>query len=380
MLRKKVGVFKYFSVIFALMILVTSFTLITAFAKASDFKTSQKELKGEEKIVVLFDEAHGQKINSSLMKKALEAINSSENYEVYLNDKPLSYTNLYGVDILIITNPSNTSTFSSDEKLAVEKFVTTLNGSLFLLSNPVNLSSPYSGTASSLNSLLQTLEISELLGFAGGVHTNVIIDPVLVKNEPFSYILVNRSNFRDLTFVNEPENVDSLLVYSCSLRGSLPATVATANLTAYVLNADYEVSGADGEPVWLQKHIVGNDTRMLLCGSTIMFSDLNVSGTDKSWFESENNGVLWKNLIEWLAHKTPIIVPEKEDKLPRMDLIIIIISFAMFGVTALFRYKIKALEEEPISVVLERMREKKKETKEEKPKPKIKKKRKRKRR
>jgi len=362
------------------MILVTSFTLITAFAKASDFKTSQKELKGEEKIVVLFDEAHGQKINSSLMKKALEAINSSENYEVYLNDKPLSYTNLYGVDILIITNPSNTSTFSSDEKLAVEKFVTTLNGSLFLLSNPVNLSSPYSGTASSLNSLLQTLEISELLGFAGGVHTNVIIDPVLVKNEPFSYILVNRSNFRDLTFVNEPENVDSLLVYSCSLRGSLPATVATANLTAYVLNADYEVSGADGEPVWLQKHIVGNDTRMLLCGSTIMFSDLNVSGTDKSWFESENNGVLWKNLIEWLAHKTPIIVPEKEDKLPRMDLIIIIISFAMFGVTALFRYKIKALEEEPISVVLERMREKKKETKEEKPKPKIKKKRKRKRR
>lgn len=358
------------------MILVTSFTLITAFAKASDFKTSQKELKGEEKIVVLFDEVHGQKINSSLMKKALDAINSSENYEVYLNDKPLSYTNLLGVDILIITNPSNTSTFSSDEKLAVKKFVNTLNGSLFLLSNPVNLSSPYSGTASSLNSLLQSMEISDILGFPGGVHTNVIIDAVLVKNEPFSYILVNRSNFRDLTFVNEPENVNSLLLYSCSLRGIPQATVATANLTAYALTADYEVSGADEEPVWLQKHIVSNDTRMLLCGSTIMFSDLNVSRTDKSWFESENNGILWKNSIEWLAHKTPITVLEKEDKLPRMDLIIIIISFAMFGVTTLLKYKVKALEEEPISVVLERMREKKKEEKEKKPKIEKKKKRK----
>lgn len=356
------------------MILVSSFTLITAFAKAGDFKARQEELGGEDEIVVLFDEAHGQAINSSLMKKALEVINSSENYEVYVNDKPLSFTDLFGVDILIIPNPSNTSTFSSAEKLAIENFVTTLNGSLFLLSNPVNLSSPYSGTASSLNSLLQALEISELLGFAGGVHTNVIIDPVLVKNEPFSYILVNRSNFKDLTFVNETQNVNSLLVYSCALRGIQSATVATANLTAYVLNANYEASGEDREPVWLQKHIVGNDTRMLLCGSTIMFSDLIVSGTDKSWFETENNGVLWKNLVEWLAHKTPIIVLEEEDKLPRMDLIIIIISFVMFGITTLFRYRIKALEEEPISVVLERMREKKKETKEEEPKPKIKKK------
>jgi len=361
------------------MILVTSFTFITTFAKAGGFKTSQNELGGEDKIVILFDEAHSQTINSSLMKKALDTINSSENYEVYVNNKPLSFTNLFGVDILIIPNPSNTSTFSSNERLAVENFVTTLNGSLFLLSNPVNLSSPYSGTASSLNSLLQTLEISQLLGFTGGVHTNVIVDPVLVKNEPFSYILVNRSNFRDLTFINEPENVDSLLVYSCSLRGSIPAIVATANLTAYVLNADHEASGANAEPVWLQKHIVGNDTRILLCGSTIMFSDLNVTGTDKSWYETENNGILWKNLIEWLAHKTPIIELEEEDKLPRMDLLIIIISSVMFGITILFRYKIKALEEEPISVVLERMREKKKETIEEKPKIK-KKKKKRKRR
>jgi len=44
-------------------------------------------------------------------------------------------------------------------------------------------------------------------------------------------------------------------------------------------------------------------------GSTIMFSDINVTGTNTTWFDTLDNSQLWKNIIAWLLLQTPQTVP-----------------------------------------------------------------------
>jgi hypothetical protein len=41
-----------------------------------------------------------------------------------------------------------------------------------------------------------------------------------------------------------------------------------------------------------------------------MFSDINVTGTNTTWFNTLDNAQLWKNIIAWLLLQTPEIPPQ----------------------------------------------------------------------
>ena len=95
---------------------------------------------------ILFDEAHGQYFNRSLMEGALNELNNliPENNETEIEIQLLfqqsdfNSTNLQGIDLLIITNPGlqEEDIFLPSEIEAILDFVE-LGGSLFLLSNPL---------------------------------------------------------------------------------------------------------------------------------------------------------------------------------------------------------------------------------------------------
>lgn len=265
-------------------------------------------------IVILFDEAHNQFFNRSLYSQALSVLEDFTDNEVKIiyNTVEFNSTTFQGVDIFICTNPG--SSFSAIESSSVAEFLVEGN-SMFLLSNPLNeVNDTLMGRGDYLNELLLDYRLETVDKFWTRIEDiGEIRNPSVIINEfdnvgipTYLKLYVNDSTHEIFTI---DQNVSSLVTYTSSLvntRVNLviapsEAIVKTVANEIYNYPSDVPIIGTPGE--------MAIGARILLSGSSIMFSDLNDTLLGTTWYESADNSKFWLNCITWLAEINPDVLP-----------------------------------------------------------------------
>ncbi len=301
------------------------------------------------------------------------------------NGTRLSPINLIGVDILVIGNPGINATFNQTEIDAIVTFVLR-GGSLLLMSEgydeegyPLNQSMP---NTRELNKILRAISLSFV------EFTN---DTIRDESEFLYYQIGNRhqipltsSSFSLETTIGM--GIDLVLLFASNI--NINPLFFSSNIFGIgrIIDFDnfiYPLSRTDSGvfyPVWLAGFELFTNSRVLLCGSTMMFSDVSPRGIDlRGWnasfpwyfahdtsdygllfgLPSFNNARLWMNMFDWLS------TSENKSFLP------LIISFlasiiGLFGVAVSLliyakKMKIKEIkieisekEKEILPIVLER--------------------------
>ncbi len=268
----------------------------------------------EDPVIILFDEAHGQFFNRSVYSKALADLEQLEDkdIEIIYNTNDFNKTTLQGVDILISTNPSDW--YSTDERYYLTEFLTK-GKSLFLLANPLNEENEtLLGRGDIFNDLLQIYEIELLDRY--WTNTNDLGDiknPDVVVNEfsnagvpEYLTIEINSSSHEILSNVY---NITSIVTYSCSL-GNSKTSIIDAPPESHAKTVKDEIyTNPSGIVLFGTPGELAVGAKILMGGSSIMFSDLKDPTLGNSWYESENNSKLWLNCIEWLAETNPDTLP-----------------------------------------------------------------------
>ncbi|MFX0172829.1 MAG: hypothetical protein ACFE9L_13005 [Candidatus Hodarchaeota archaeon] len=270
----------------------------------------------ENPIIVFFDEAHGQFFNHSLYSKALADLEQN-GMEIIVNTDMINRTVLEGVDIFVSTNPN--SSFSIEEQHYISEYLKKGN-SMFLLANPLNEENEsLDGHGAFFNAIMSTtapnLALPEtIIKFwvnpedTGTPKATDVIMNDFSDTGMASYLLLN-INSSDHEILHIDQNVSSIVTHTCSIKdakeglilASSEAYAKTTRNTIHAYSSDLTLIGSAGP--------IDNGARILLGGSSIMFSDLNDTLLRSSWYESENNSILWNNIFTWLADITPTDLP-----------------------------------------------------------------------
>ena len=272
--------------------------------------------------VIMFDESHGQYFNRTLMSTALDSFNelaaeTGDDIKIELlfqTESEFNSTNLQGVDLLIFTNPGINEEYRLlPSEINVLLDYVELGGSLFLLCNPLTNNENITGHPTSINELLagrdNRITSARIKATSNTSHADLIVDDFLGVYGNDSYLSLNLSEynlnnpiFRQETLINTTTIFASPLIL-----GDEGPTVAIGRtpITSYAVNDDYVVTRdlANGFLTWLLVKAYG-EARVMLSGSTIMFSDLEITENIK-WIEQSDNLDLWKNIILWLLKYTP---------------------------------------------------------------------------
>jgi hypothetical protein len=254
---------------------------------------------------ILFDQAHYQyyTYSNQRFKTALDYLNQTLDFKVYLNTGNFeNVTKLYPYDLIIIGNPGPKGNFSSKE-LSVLKNYTEHGGDLFLLCNynDVGVPSPdgnLTGHASYLNNITRTLALPALFTLydlwekAGSLHIP-LGERWVVK--------IQSSNFP--TFHPIAQKLNNVLVFTSGLNVTeTQNTLATGYPDSYLTRNTTRIN----ETPWLFATQKGA-SKIILCGSTAMFSDTNITNTPGNeftgvhWIQALDNLRLWANIIQWAS-------------------------------------------------------------------------------
>ena len=268
----------------------------------------------EEQVVVLFDEAHAQNLTYTLgnFTKAIDALNETileyrpGRYAKYIVrllpvNSTFNSSTLEDIDILIIGNPGRNASFNENELETIKSFAER-GGGLFLMCDPQLNETVYgeNGNPIELNKILTKLNISSVL-FS---YNNSFGDAIYNENHsvirrPY-FVYVNSTEFNNETKISD--NIQRVLIFSSSLIvKDNNCIVATGDNESYAItpngNFTYQIGT---KPPWLVAY-EGDGLKIVLCGSTVMFSDLNVKRLEIPWIDAENNKILWYNIIKWLT-------------------------------------------------------------------------------
>ncbi|NHJ02745.1 MAG: hypothetical protein EAX86_11455 [Candidatus Heimdallarchaeota archaeon] len=261
-------------------------------------------LQNEDPIVVLFDEGHGQFFNRTLYQQAISVLIDSGKKVVFSTEKEFNRSSFEGIDIFVSTNPKNS--FSFEERYFIREFIQE-GKSILLLANPlVENNETLNGRGDKLNDVLTDPEVGILAEFwtrpddVGSVKSaNVVQNEFYNLGRP-EYIKIEvNSSVHEILSLNE--NVTSIVTYSCSIKSPLQ-DVLIAPSYAISKTTHNEIYDYASDITLISTAGRQTEAKILLGGSSIMFSDLTDALLgNKTWFESENNSVLWENMFDWLA-------------------------------------------------------------------------------
>ncbi len=357
------------SLVFIIICLLSLANILPIYS-ATEQTNSEKQII---EYVILYDESHGQLFNRTLMETALDSLSNVtvQDSEVEIkitvlfqkNGTTFNSTNLQGVDLLIISNPgiAEEDVISSSERDAILDFVE-LGGSLFLLCNPLTHNENITGHTSTLNNLLSTrsnrLTSARFLSSPDQIHSQVIIDDFNSTYGNDSYITINEYNVtknilsRQIDYFWQEMEIDNVTIYSTpiTLGNERPdddddnVELAKTPFTSYSVDTDYNIfrDPGNGFLTWLLSKDLGN-SRMVMSGSTIMFSDYKIYD-NSTWIEQNQNLDLWSNLVLWLLGYTPH--PARDPPaiwvFENYAIVVAVISLVIFGASVLiYKYRNK---------------------------------------
>jgi len=304
-------------------IFILSFLLLaSSTASVVAQNTATKESKT---YIILYDQAHNQFFTKDKMSTALSSLNDSLDtakldvtVHIVVQHDRFNSSNLQGVDLVMITNPGQGN--QTDTHLQEQEALTNLydaGGSVMWLSNPVSHNQNITGHASVMNQLIDGSRFGATVttGQTDVDNTTIIMDQFHNFNGNTSYVRLNSDNFSNDTMVTEVNNVTKannadFLYYGTSvdIKGAV-REAGNVSSTAYVMNKDFVISKYQISPPanWYygQENTNGNDGRVLLVGSTIMFSDYHA--TDSMAFVNHaSNLQLFQNMVAWSLGITPL--------------------------------------------------------------------------
>ncbi len=239
-----------------------------------------QDVYADEKTIILFDQVHLQFYTSERMQSAIISLNNTEDFIVYFNDQRFTETSLLGVDILVIENPERS--FTLQERLVLVEYLDN-GGNIFLLADP-------RGTISNLNNIIDAVQYTD-----GRFSQHVIFDEEFNQNNISTQISVSREELRESSPLTN--GVKEIITHSISIEDDDPNKVIATG-------SNYSLAGLEGksQPAWLVASTVGR-SRIVLCGSTSMFSDVKPSKSEVTWYQTKDNARLWQNIFSWLAQK-----------------------------------------------------------------------------
>ena len=312
--------------------------------------------------VIMYDEYHGQFFDRDLMATALDSLNELVQYNneteekieikidlIFNNDTSFNSTSLQGVDLLIMTNPGfgEDDGLTNAETTAILDFME-LGGSLFLLCNPLSYNENITGNPVPINAILSERD-SELtsarIRTSSLTNSTVLVDDFLETHGNNTFITLQDYE-SEHTIFEQDEEISNVTLYSASIElGNEEGTLAAGRTpeTTYSIDESYNIfrDPATGFLTWFLAKAFTN-SRLVLSGSTIMFSDLDIIDGEK-WIDQEQNLDLWKNTILWLLEYTPHPEIPPLPLLPFWSyaLIVVGVSAIIFGLSVLlYRYRI----------------------------------------
>lgn len=277
----------------------------------------------DDPIVVLFDEGHGQFYNRSLYSKAISDLRISKSMKVVFNNGAINSTSFEGVDIFVSTNPQ--VAFSFAESKYTNRFISR-GKAIFLLANPLDEDNEtLNGRGNIFNDFIGSLKLGFIMGnfwtYKEGVDSNqanIVFNDFSNAGDPaYLHLELNRSSHEIL---NIDKNITSVVTYTCSIEEPSQALqkVMIAPPEAYTktISGEFRPDPSDILLMSSAEDDLDTGARIVLGGSSIMFSDSYDPILQSSWYESENNSYLWLNIFEWLAaanpetQTSPSILPE----------------------------------------------------------------------
>jgi hypothetical protein len=282
---------------------------------------------------------------------------------LFNEESEFNSTNLQGVDLLIVTNPGikEEDQFTESEMDAILDFVE-LGGSLFLLCNPLTQNVNITGHIVSFNNLLARREskitTARLRAAVNVSFSDVIVDDFRSTYNNDSYIslnypkiteefIMNEATINETLFRQETE-IEELLIYSSSISlgneepDSRRIGLATTPVTSYAVDETYHIfrDPVNNFLTWLLAKEL-DSSRVVISGSTIMFSDQKIVDDDV-WIDQLDNLILWKNILLWLLNYTPHpeVSPPAIWAFSYYALVIAAFSIVVFGYAfILYKYK-----------------------------------------
>lgn len=276
-------------------------------------RTSILAQQDEGQITIVLDFSHDQLFSpqNRNFTQAIDFLTSQPEYFVrILEEGELTAENLTQSHILILSNPGKN--YTSSEFEVISNYVKR-GGSLFLLGDYQVTDRPI-GNPIALNGILQALGVPDIQ-FTTYIEDNetqgdVIVDPA--NSQVLSYnVEVNGTYLgTDLQRAIIRSGIDSLIVAGGSLTTSSSNFImATGAETSQAISISGQI--IQSQPAWLAAFLFEN-TPIVLCTSTTMFTDTLCAATNTSWFESFDNALLWSNIIRWMA------IPLVQDPTPVM--------------------------------------------------------------
>lgn len=292
-----------------------------------------QDVYADEKTIILFDQVHLQFYTSERMQSAITSLNNTEDFIVYFNNQRFTETSLLGVDILVIENPERSFTFQ--ERLVLVDYLDN-GGHIFLMSDPRS-------TISNLNNIIDAIQYTD-----GRFSQHVIFDEEFNQNNISTQISVSREELRESSPLTN--GVNEVITHTISINDNDPNKVIATG-------SNYSLAGLEGnsQPAWLVASTVGR-SRIVLCGSTRMFSDVKPSKSEVTWYQTKDNARLWQNIFSWLAQKeiTPSFLGTTLP--PPLTLIIsaLITGIVFIGGGFSLYYLLQQKELKPVSEILRR--------------------------
>jgi len=303
-------------------------------------------------IVILFDEGHGQHYNRSLYSQALADLTINKRMKVVFNTGKFNSTSFEGVDIFVSTNPGTKITL--EESKYLNRFISS-GKAMFLLTNPLNEDNQsLNGRGDIINEFLNYLDFGYIMGkfwsYSGDGEdfnpADIIINEFSHAGDTkYLHLKVNSSSHEILSI---DKNITSIVTYSCSIEeASTPILAASSEAYSRTISGE---PGGDTTQTDGRLYLMGttgeeldSGARIVIGGSSIMFSDLIPEGRpfeNSSWYNSENNSLLWLNIFDWLAEAgsetpSPSVVPE-QILFFIIILIVVMASFFLLGGSLLF--------------------------------------------
>jgi hypothetical protein len=280
---------------------------------------------------ILFDEAHDQYFTYSnqLFKSAIDYLNQTADFQVFLNTELFANaTELGAYDLIIIGNPGLNTNFTPTE-IEVIKNYTISGGHLILLSNYYAVVNPLYdeddlGNAAALNNITHALNLSVSFTDSDLHHFPPTTD---LGRE---IVELDDSVFK--SFHPVKHKIGTVLTYTSGLNTTDEQhVIATGYADSYLEDAD---GNRTYDTPWLYGTEIGK-SRIILCGSTAMFSDVNVTNdldkdySETYWIDAADNLKLWANLIQWTLIK----------EIPFISMVFIILICVFFAIgTGLYVY------------------------------------------
>jgi len=241
---------------------------------------------------LLWDDSHNQYYYSGRFNMLISDLESPFGIVVKTSSTGLNANLLANHSVLVVANPL--IPLSPDEIFDVAEFVQ--GGGALILLGDVQQGGNTRGQPENLNAILEGVGVADKVRFWG---TNDRGDEIYdnVSKVLFNWqVVVNGEYFKPHII---SEGIDQVTINSASLNVTdLDAIVATTPPTSYTKDVN-NVSQRSGRIPWLAALEVG-EGKVVICGSSKMFSDREINGTGQAYITYEDNERLFLNFLRWL--------------------------------------------------------------------------------